>query len=115
MDSARSIVRQLAPYIYIALLIAAVVLIKHYSGKDGGESALQLGEPILVIDGDSLRSGDSEFRLFGIDAPEYSQTCSEQVGRLGIVAKLPGRDLRLSLRATNSPVCLAPTTGSVVS
>ena len=81
MDSARSIVRQLAPYIYIALLIAAVVLIKHYSGKDGEVSALQLGEPILVIDGDTLRSGDSEYRLFGIDAPEYSQACSEASGQ----------------------------------
>lgn len=29
----------------------------------------------IVIDGDSLRVGDTEVRLFGIDAPEYSQTC----------------------------------------
>jgi endonuclease YncB( thermonuclease family) len=36
---------------------------------------------MLVIDGDSLRSGDSEYQLFGIDAPEYSQTCSEARGR----------------------------------
>ena len=29
----------------------------------------------IAQDGDSLRIGDSEIRLFGIDAPEYNQTC----------------------------------------
>lgn len=28
-----------------------------------------------VIDGDSLRVGGTEVRLFGVDAPEYTQTC----------------------------------------
>jgi endonuclease YncB( thermonuclease family) len=28
-----------------------------------------------VIDGDSLRVGGKEVRLFGLDAPEYKQTC----------------------------------------
>jgi len=28
-----------------------------------------------VIDGDSLHIGEREIRLFGIDAPEFSQTC----------------------------------------
>ena len=30
---------------------------------------------ISVIDGDSIRVGDNEVRLMGIDAPEYKQTC----------------------------------------
>lgn len=29
----------------------------------------------FVIDGDSIKVGGKEVRLFGIDAPEYSQTC----------------------------------------
>ena len=29
-------------------------------------------------DGDSLMVGESEVRLFGIDAPEFDQTCSRQ-------------------------------------
>jgi endonuclease YncB( thermonuclease family) len=28
-----------------------------------------------VLDGDSIRVGDKEVRLFGLDAPEYKQTC----------------------------------------
>ncbi len=31
-----------------------------------------------VIDGDSIRVGENEVRLFGIDAPEYLQTCFDE-------------------------------------
>ncbi|MBU7579266.1 MAG: thermonuclease family protein [Porphyrobacter sp.] len=31
--------------------------------------------PAEVIDGDSLKVGGTEVRLFGVDAPEYAQTC----------------------------------------
>lgn len=31
-----------------------------------------------VIDGDSLKVGDNEVRLFGLDAPEYKQTCFDK-------------------------------------
>jgi len=40
-----------------------LVFDKKFSGK------------VRVIDGDSLKVGGREVRLFGIDAPEYSQTC----------------------------------------
>lgn len=32
----------------------------------------------LVIDGDSIRVGEKEVRLFGVDAPEYKQNCFDQ-------------------------------------
>lgn len=35
-----------------------------------------------VSDGDSLRSGALRIRLFGIDAPELNQTCTDQNGDL---------------------------------
>ena len=34
--------------------------------------------PVKVIDGDSLRRGDIEIRLSGIDAPEFLQTCQDE-------------------------------------
>lgn len=40
-----------------------LVFDKKFSGK------------VKVIDGDSIRVGDKEVRLFGIDAPEFKQTC----------------------------------------
>ncbi|MFM7557208.1 MAG: thermonuclease family protein, partial [Alphaproteobacteria bacterium] len=31
-----------------------------------------------VLDGDSIKVGNNEVRLFGLDAPEYKQTCLDQ-------------------------------------
>lgn len=36
--------------------------------------------PVRVIDGDTLVIGETRFRLFGIDAPEMSQTCTGVAG-----------------------------------
>ncbi len=44
-----------------------------------------------AIDGDSLMVGETEVRLFGIDAPELAQTCTTkkgQVKRCGELARL---------------------------
>jgi endonuclease YncB( thermonuclease family) len=38
-------------------------------------------EDFVAVDGDSLRRNESNFRLFGIDAPELHQTCSDRMGR----------------------------------
>lgn len=38
------------------------------------------GRQVMIIDGDSFRSEDSEYRIYGIDAPEYRQTCTEADG-----------------------------------
>lgn len=81
MDSLRSIVRWLAPYFFIAMLVSAVALIKHYFGLDGEETQLQLAKPVVVLDGDTLKAAETKYRIYGIDAPEFSQTCSEPNGR----------------------------------
>jgi endonuclease YncB( thermonuclease family) len=36
--------------------------------------------PVKVVDGDSLRRGDTAIRLHGIDAPEYQQSCRNERG-----------------------------------
>lgn len=45
--------------------------------------------PAEVIDGDSLRVGGTGVRLFGVDAPEYSQSCFSNGSPVacGIMAK----------------------------
>ena len=47
-----------------------------------------LSGPARVIDGDSLLVGGAEIRLFGIDAPEFRQTCARggEVWRCGAEA-----------------------------
>lgn len=54
-----------------------------------------------VIDGDSLRVDGTEVRLFGVDAPEYTQTCFDNGAAVpcGVMAKdalegLIGGDLK---------------------
>jgi endonuclease YncB( thermonuclease family) len=39
-------------------------------------AAEPIAGPVRVIDGDTIHVGDSRIRLFGIDSPERSQTCS---------------------------------------
>jgi endonuclease YncB( thermonuclease family) len=39
------------------------------------------GRAIVVRDGDTMRLGDDEVRLDGIDAPEYRQRCTDAAGR----------------------------------
>lgn len=38
------------------------------------------GQRATIIDGDSFKAEDAEFRIYGIDAPEYRQTCSDSSG-----------------------------------
>lgn len=72
------------PRLRWALMVAVVVLIAIF-GRSGGD---QRGGPLApgqsgelsgyahVIDGDSLRIGNGEVRLVGIDAPEGRQNCT---------------------------------------
>jgi len=43
--------------------------------------ALELSGRAVVIDGDTLTLGAETLRLFGIDAPEAGQTCTDGAGR----------------------------------
>jgi endonuclease YncB( thermonuclease family) len=54
------------------LFIAAVVALGVWFGERQGEV---IAGPARVIDGDSLAVAGTEIRLFGIDAPEFLQTC----------------------------------------
>ncbi len=61
---------------FVILLLAAGLILtlrQEWSGLD--ESGIY-----AAIDGDSLRRGDADFRLYGIDAPELHQTCGNRMG-----------------------------------
>jgi len=65
-------VRKLADYFTMASFFLVVALVAAYFGKLG-ETSHQ--GPFVVVDGDSLSQSGVKFRLEGIDAPEYRQTC----------------------------------------
>lgn len=54
---------------------------------------------IAVIDGDSLRDGQTEIRLYGIDAPEYLQSCLDAQGSSYSCGKRAADELRKLVRA----------------
>jgi endonuclease YncB( thermonuclease family) len=55
--------------VFLSTLFIVLVLLNRFDMIDLGT-----GE-YVVVDGDSLRKGQTEIRLVGIDAPEYRQTC----------------------------------------
>lgn len=57
----------------LAVLAAAALLAAIFS--DYGAHSYR--GPFHAVDGDSLKRGETRFRLIGIDAPEYRQTCGE--------------------------------------
>lgn len=58
---------------------------------------------VTIVDGDSLRNQSHEFRLYGIDAPELHQTCTDEQGR----SYRCGRDAKghLARLVTEPPTC----------
>jgi endonuclease YncB( thermonuclease family) len=71
---------QLGKAIALVLVLGLVLLLERYCSvapEPFGPNA-----QIVSIDGDSLRAGDgTEYRIFGIDAPELHQTCWELGGK----------------------------------
>lgn len=94
----RSSPRSLARSLLIIATLAGVLLAMRQAGwlepETGG---------FIAIDGDSLRKGNREYRLNGIDAPELHQICKDASGM-----DYPcGRDARNALRALVSAKTLA--------
>jgi endonuclease YncB( thermonuclease family) len=68
--------RSLADALVFIVLLALVLIALQRAGLiDPGTGGYE------AVDGDSLRRGDTEIRLHGIDAPEYRQICSDGNGR----------------------------------
>jgi endonuclease YncB( thermonuclease family) len=86
---------------FVALAIGAGILALDHVPRIGGSSVRATA---IAADGDSLRVGDRRIRLFGIDAPELDQTCSDQHGRSWAC----GREAHAKLRAltlSGLPAC----------
>ena len=59
----------------------------------------------FVIDGDSIKVGEKEVRLFGIDAPEYHQTCFDEKNKEYACGKA-SREFLNKLASKKEVVCL---------
>lgn len=65
--------------VLVLLAILAVIQIYHpeWTEIDLGRTP-ESGNNYHAIDGDSFKAGNIEIRLYGIDAPEYRQSCSDK-------------------------------------
>jgi endonuclease YncB( thermonuclease family) len=79
-QSSRALAQMLGKFAALVILLILALLIERYCSyhpEPFGPDA-----KIVSIDGDTLRVGDgSEYRLFGVDAPELHQTCKEGNGK----------------------------------
>jgi endonuclease YncB( thermonuclease family) len=79
-QSSKALAQQLGKLIALGLVVLVIFLIERYCtpkvppfGPDA---------KIVSIDGDSIKAGNGDqYRLFGIDAPELTQTCKEANGK----------------------------------
>lgn len=67
-------------------------------------AAASAGEPVRVIDGDTLKLGSERVRLWGIDAPESRQTCRDARGVAFTCGQTAAAVLR-GLIGQESPIC----------
>lgn len=70
----RGLGRSLIALLLLGFIFAAAWL------YDPRESISASGEKVVVADGDSFTIGANKLRLYGIDAPEYRQTCRNAEG-----------------------------------
>lgn len=79
-QSSKALAQALGKLAALVILVIVVVLIERYCSVKA--PPFGPGAKIVSVDGDSLRAGDgAEYRIFGIDAPELHQTCSEANGK----------------------------------
>ena len=75
-----AVAKQLGKVVALVLVLGLVLLLQRYCSL--APEPFGPGAKIVSVDGDSLRGGDgTDYRLFGIDAPELKQTCWELGGK----------------------------------
>lgn len=76
--------------------LVAVVALDRCGGRDDVPGALT--GSAHVVDGDTLEIRGRRVRLFGVDAPEYTQSCSDAHGRAWPCGRHAARELTRRLK-----------------
>ncbi len=79
----REKIANLTALAFLAIFCGSIFFVSNFANSQSqnfqSKSHLQFNKKFAgigaVIDGDSIKVGKNEVRLFGLDAPEYSQTC----------------------------------------
>ena len=99
-QSSRALAQALGKLIALVLVVLAVILIERYCTVE--VPPFGPGAKIVSVDGDSIRAANgAEYRLFGIDAPELHQTCSEANGKSWLCGRAAKAKLTTLLKGGN--------------
>jgi endonuclease YncB( thermonuclease family) len=75
----RDPMQQLARLLGIVIALIIVALVARYCGFEQ-DIHFMIKDQVQAIDGDTLKSANAEVRLYGVDAPELYQICTEGDG-----------------------------------
>ena len=76
----QTLAQQLGKAIALLLVLGLVLLLQRYCSL--APETFGPGAKIVAIDGDTLRANSGEeYRIFGIDAPELHQSCTDEKGK----------------------------------
>lgn len=96
----RQLAQVLGKVIAVVLVIILIVLIERYCSYQ--PPAFGPSAHVTSMDGDTIRAGDgTEYRIYGIDAPELHQTCLEANGKTWLCGRAAKARLTTILKRGN--------------
>jgi endonuclease YncB( thermonuclease family) len=99
-QSSRALAQALGKLIALVLVVVVVILIERYCTVE--VPPFGPGAKIVSMDGDTIRAANGvEYRLFGIDAPELAQTCSEANGKSWLCGRAAKAKLTTLMKGGN--------------
>ena len=99
-QSSRALAQALGKLIALVLVVVAVILIERYCTVE--VPPFGPGAKIVSMDGDTIRAANgAEYRLFGIDAPELAQTCTEANGKTWLCGRAAKAKLTTLMKGGN--------------
>jgi endonuclease YncB( thermonuclease family) len=99
-QASRRLAQQLGKLIALVLVVLLVLLIERYCTVE--VPPFGPGAKIVSIDGDTLRAANgAEYRLYGIDAPELHQSCTEANGKSWLCGRAAKAKLTTLIKGGN--------------
>jgi endonuclease YncB( thermonuclease family) len=99
-QSSRQLAQALGKLIALVLVVIAVILIERYCTVE--VPPFGPGANIVSVDGDTIRAANgAEYRLFGTDAPELAQTCTEANGKTWLCGRAAKAKLTTLIKGGN--------------
>lgn len=99
-QSSRKLAQTLGKFIALVAVVVLVLLIERYCTVE--VPPFGPGAKIVSVDGDTLRAANgAEYRLYGIDAPELHQTCTEADGKSWLCGRAAKAKLTTLIKGGN--------------